>query len=228
MCSDSGGADAAAAQSQAQFAYQQQQVAEAAAKEARRQAAIKTGTKQVNDMYAGYDQSYYDGIANDYVQNYANPQIQVQQTHDMQQAKFAQARSGLSVSSAAAKQFGDIGRVYGQTATDAAARGQQMAQDRNTQVEGSRRAALQALQVANDPLSTVPNAQQAITGYSVSPAALAITDLLNSAAQQASRSYANNILSGNSGGGGNVYSPFYGSGRGGSAGGKGTTRTINA
>lgn len=218
-----GGAEATAQQSASQFQWQQEQAAIAAAKEAKRQADIKSGMGQIGDIYAGYDQGYYDNIANDYTNNYAKPQIALQQENDMRQAKFAQARSGLTVSSAAAKQFGDIALAYGQAATDAAARGQQIAQERRGQVEGSRRAAVAQLQSAEDPIGTMPSAQQAVTAYTASPAALAITDLLTSAANQASRAYANNIISGGSSGGSPL--SFF---RPNSAGGRGTAKVISS
>lgn len=218
MCGG-GGNDAAAQQSAQQMQFMQDQQAKADAKEAQRQADIAAGTTKINEAYAGYTPQYFDEIARDYTTNYAKPQIDIQQGRDLRQAKFGLARNGISNSSAAATEFGDINTIYGQAATDAANRGLQLAQDRQSQVNSSRSAALSQLQAADQPYSTVANAVQGATAYRVSPAAVAITDLLTNAAGAVNRSYINNAYTGNGGGG------FFGGSKS-TAGGSGTAKVI--
>lgn len=219
MCGGGGGSDAAAEASQQQMAFLQSQQAKADEKELQRQNEITSGTQKVNDAYAGYTPDYYAKIASDYFNGYAKPQIDVAQQRDLRQSKFGFARNGTSNSSAAAHEIGDIQSIYGQAATDAANRGQQIAQDRQTQVANSRTNAIQQLQSSEQPLSTAANAVQNASAYTVSPAAVAISDLITNAANAVNRSYMTQGYTGNGA------SSFFGSSKS-SAGGAGTTKTV--
>lgn len=221
MCGGGGGSDAAAQASQQQMEFLTSQQAKADAKEAQRQADITSGTNKINEAYSGFTPDYYAKIASDYFGGYAKPQIDVAQQRDLRQSKFGFARNGTSNSSAAAREIGDIQSIYGQAATDAANRGQQMSQDRQTQVANSRTNALQQLQSSEQPLSTAANAVQTSQAYTVSPAAMAITDLITNAANAVNRSYmTSGYTGGGSGGGG-----FFGNSKS-TAGGAGTTKTV--
>lgn len=217
MCGGGGGSDAAAEASQQQMQFLMDQQKKADDKEAKRQSDITAGTQSINDAYAGYTPEYYAKIANDYFSGYAKPQIDVAQKRDQQQAKFGLARSGISNSSAAAKELGDIQSIYGQAATDAANRGQQMSQERQTQVNSSRTAALQQLQASEQPYATAANAVQNSAAYTVSPAAVAVGDLITNASNAVNRSYMNGGFSGSGS------SSFFGGSKS-SAGGAGTTK----
>lgn len=200
-----------------QFLRDQQEKADA--KELQRQQDIASGTQSIDAAYSGYNQNYYDGIAQDYTQNYANPQIKLQQGKDLQQAKFGLARNGISNSSAAAKEIGDINTIYGQAATDAANRGQQIAQDRQGQVNSARNTALQQLQQAEQPGTTLANAVRGADAYKISPAAVAVTDLLTNAANSVNRAYMTNAYFGNG------QTSFFG-GQKQSTGGQGTAKVV--
>jgi hypothetical protein len=223
MCGGGGGAEASARESERQFQYQQEQQKLAERRELQRQQKLKEGTNQINSLYDNYNQSYYDNIVKNYVTDYTNPQIAQQEQRDAMQARFGLARSGILQSSAAAKQMGDIAQVYGQTRLDAASRGQQMAEGRRADIENNRRAALTALQASESPEIAVANATRNQQAYTVSPAAVAITDLLGNAANMARRDYMAAQAGGNSGG---VFSPFFGRTQGNQAGGKGTAKVV--
>jgi hypothetical protein len=89
-------------------------------------------------------------------------------------------------------------------------------------VNSSRNAALQQLQAADQPGSTIANAVQSATAYKISPAAVAISDLLTNAAGAVNRSYMNNVYSG--GNSGVFYRPSQSYQA--TAGGAGTTKVI--
>jgi hypothetical protein len=224
MCGGGSAAADSARESERQFNYQQQQQQLAEQRELERQRKIKEGTDQVNSMYDGYNQSYFDGISNNYVNDFANPQIAQQEQRDALAAKFGLARSGNLQSSAAAKQFADIAQIYGQTRVDAASRGQSMAEQRRADIENNRRSTLTALQASENPEVAVASATRAQEAYTVSPAAVAITDLLGNAANMARRDYMAAQAGGNSGG---VFSPFFGRNQGQAAGGQGTAKVVN-
>lgn len=223
MCGGGGGSAArdSARESERQFNYQVEQQRLAQQREAQRQQKLKEGMAQVNSMYDQYGMSYFDNIRNNYVTQYANPQIAQQEQRDAMKARFGLARSGILQSSAAAKELADISQVYGQTRLDAASRGQQMAENRRADIESNRRSALNALQASENPEIALGNMARPQDSFTVSPAAVAITDLLGNAANMARRDYMAAQAGGNSGG---IFSPFFGRNQGSQAGGQGTTR----
>ncbi|CAB4163716.1 hypothetical protein UFOVP806_41 [uncultured Caudovirales phage] len=213
----------AAQESQRQFNFQQEQQRLAEQREAQRQQKLREGMSQVNAMYDKYGQSYFDNISNNYVTQFANPQIAQQEQRDATRAKFGLARGGILQSSAAAQELANLAQVYGQTRLDAASRGQQMAESRRADIENNRRSTLNALQASENPDIAIASATRAQDAFTVSPAAVAITDLLGNAANMAQRDYMAAQAGGNSGG---VFSPFFGRNQGNVAGGQGTTKVL--
>jgi hypothetical protein len=224
MCGGGSAAADSARESERQFNYQKEQQRQAEQRELERQQKLKDGSAQVNSMYDGFDQSYFDNIRNNYVNDFANPQIAQQEQRDALAAKFGLARSGNLQSSAAAKQFADIAQIYGQTRVDAASRGQSLAEQRRADIENNRRSTLTALQASENPEIAVASAARAQEAYTVSPAAVAITDLLGGAANMARRDFMVAQSGGDSRG---VFSPFFGRNQGQAAGGQGTARVVN-
>ena len=75
---------------------QQAQQSQAAAAN---QAAITSAQEQENSLFAGYNDNYYNGLANNYT-SYYTPQLQQQQQQAANSLLYSQANKGISNSSA--------------------------------------------------------------------------------------------------------------------------------
>lgn len=84
--------------------------AQAQAAEDKRQAAINTGTADINKAFAGFTPQFYNKRANAYI-DYAMPQLADQYRQTSNQVGFGLANKGLSESSTAQKQWSDLFRA---------------------------------------------------------------------------------------------------------------------
>tara|TARA_R110000764_G_scaffold5859_5_gene22737 strand:+ start:1418 stop:2035 length:618 start_codon:yes stop_codon:yes gene_type:complete len=118
MCIGGGGGDS----------FLQEEYERQGAEEAARQGRITAGKANIDNAFAGYDDAFYAGQAQNYM-DYATPQIEDQYTDAMRSLTRALARNGTSQSSMAAERKGDMERKLADAQTDAARQGQSFAND---------------------------------------------------------------------------------------------------
>lgn len=138
MCYGGGGGDD----------YLREQYEKQAAEEAARQARITEGKEAINSAFAGYDDTFYNERAQDYV-DYATPQIEDQYKDAMKSLRIALARNNNLNSSYAAEKFADVKSDYLQGLTDAERKGMDYA----NQVRSSLASAQSNLQQQNASLA---------------------------------------------------------------------------
>jgi hypothetical protein len=149
-------ADKQNAFNQQQFDYQQQQQALAqkqADDAAARQSAYDTGrsqnlaegTKQINDAFAQFSDSYFNKYASDYMSQ-AGDQVGYQKDLATKRNAFDMARSGLTESQANANQLGLIEETAGRTLADETKTAQSEANTLRTNVAGEKNALLGQVQ----------------------------------------------------------------------------------
>lgn len=83
----------------------------AAEREAQRQRNITSGLNQINSIFGGFDDNFYDQRGQAYV-DYATPQLEDQYSKAVENLTFALARNGRLDSSTAADQRSDLLRDY--------------------------------------------------------------------------------------------------------------------
>ena len=118
MCLGGGGGDD----------FLREEYARQKAEEEARQGRITAGKAAIDSAFAGYDDNFYAGQAQNYM-DYANPQIEDQYTDAMRGLTRALSRSGLSQSSIAAERKAKIERQLADAQADAARQGQSFAND---------------------------------------------------------------------------------------------------
>jgi hypothetical protein len=74
-----------------------------------RNALIEKSRTAINDAYSGFDDNYFNGFANDFV-NYYKPKLATEADNANRTATFSYANTGGLRSSAAARSFGDLTR----------------------------------------------------------------------------------------------------------------------
>lgn len=189
MCSGGSGS-AAQIQAQQQQKWVEEQARKAEQRELERQQRIQTGLGSINQQFAGFDENYYGGIRDKYL-DFANPQIDREEARSRDKMKFGLARSGILDSSAGAKEFADLGTTYDAARVDATARANDLAQNRRTQVEQNRSNVVSQLYASENPEIALQSAQRSALALNQAPAFEPITDILANAAQFASRDYMN-------------------------------------
>lgn len=136
MCTGGGGGDGGAAQARAD--------------EAARQARIQQGTASIDKNLAGFDKNFYDSRAQAYV-NYANPQLSDQYANTQRNLAYNLARQGLTASSEASRNAGELQRQYNDARAQIAAKGMDVANEARQNVEQNRSELLSQLYASTDP-----------------------------------------------------------------------------
>jgi len=108
--------------------FLKEEYARQAAEEEARQGRITSGKAAIDNAMAGYDDSFYAGQAQNYM-DYATPQIEDQYGDALRSLKNALSRNGVSQSSMAAERRANIEEKLAQAQTDAARQGQSFAND---------------------------------------------------------------------------------------------------
>jgi len=85
--------------------------AQARADEQARQARVREGMDKINKNFYGFDEPFYRSRAKAY-EDFANPQLEEQYNKQEQNLAYNLARSGLTSSSEAARNAGEIQRQY--------------------------------------------------------------------------------------------------------------------
>lgn len=84
---------------------------EARAKEEARQERIRTGTGEINDIFSGFDDEYYNQYRDAHL-DYYQPQIDKQYGDAQDQLTYALSRAGTLKSTMASDKFADLGANY--------------------------------------------------------------------------------------------------------------------
>jgi hypothetical protein len=219
MCGG-GSSNASTLQAQQQQRWAVEQARKAEQRESERQANIARGLASIDEQFKGFDPAYYQGIESKYM-DYARPQVEREYGNTKDKVRFGLARSGLLDSSAGAKEFSDLDVTFDAARTDVAARAEDLAENRRSQVEQNRQSVVGQLYASENPEIALQSSQRAVTALNQVPSFEPVTDILASAAQFASRDYVNNLYGyGNNG----LFSPLFTNGGGGSS---GSGRVIN-
>ncbi len=99
----------------------------AAQQERERQARITAGTSRINEIFGGFDDKYYDGIAQSYGEHYT-PQLEEQFT-DARERLYFNPTGGSTQSSAFAEQLADLETERQRQLVDISNRGRAEAQN---------------------------------------------------------------------------------------------------
>lgn len=152
MCRSSGGGDGGAAQ-----------------REAERQARITEGYNQIQTIFGGFNDDFYNQRGQSYV-NYANPQLEDQYSKAVEALTFALARNGRLDSSTAGDRRAKLQQDYEKQKTAIADRGLQYSNDARRSVEGSRADLVSLNSNLANPTQVASEAQGRLAGLQASPA----------------------------------------------------------
>jgi hypothetical protein len=130
---------------------------QARADEAARQARIKQGTASIDKNFSGFNDGFFDSRARAYT-NFANPQLADQYARTQQNLTYNLARQGLTASSEASRNAGELQRQYNDNRAQIAAQGMDAANDARNQVEQNRSELLAQLNATSDPAAAAASA----------------------------------------------------------------------
>lgn len=131
--------------------------AQARADEAARQARIKQGVSNIDKNFAGFNDAFYGDRAKAYT-NFANPQLADQYNRTQQNLTYNLARQGLTASSEAARNAGELQRQYNDNRAQIAAKGMDAANEARQQVEQNRSELMSQLYATSDPTAAASGA----------------------------------------------------------------------
>lgn len=114
-----------------------------------RQARIRAGTASIDEMFAQFDDDFYEGRRQAYV-DFARPQLEEQANEARENLIFALARNGTLNGTARIGQTADLDRQYNENLQDIESRGLDFASEARNNVEGARADLVSALQVTGD------------------------------------------------------------------------------
>lgn len=143
MCFGGGGGDGGAAQARAD--------------EEARQARIRQGMAALDKGFAGFNEGFYQNRAKQYL-DYANPQLAKQYDSAQENLAFNLARSGLTASSEAARNTGELQRQYNLARGEVQGNALNTANDARRNVEANRAELIAQLQATSDPAATANQA----------------------------------------------------------------------
>jgi len=134
MCGGGGGGDYAA---------------QARADEAARQARIREGMGRIDQSFKGFDESFYKGRESAYL-NYANPQLDQQFKQQQNSLAYNLARAGLTASSEAARNAGELQRQFNLARSTVAGEAKNQSNQARQQVEQNRSELVNQLNATGD------------------------------------------------------------------------------
>lgn len=123
---------------------------QAAQQEARRQAAIKKGTTDIDNAFAGFTPDFYKKREQAY-QDFAMPELGKQYDQTKSQIGFNLANRGLTTSGAANRQWGELAKTMTSAKQNVVDSGISQAQMLQQQVEASKNQQLANLYQSADP-----------------------------------------------------------------------------
>jgi len=143
MCFGGGGGDGGAAQARAD--------------EEARQARIRAGMSSIEQGFRGFDDGFFDNRARSYL-NYANPQLASQYDDAQDNLAYNLARSGLTASSEAARNAGELQRQYNTARATIQGEAMNTANEARRNVEANRSELISQLQATSDPTAAANQA----------------------------------------------------------------------
>lgn len=135
----------------------------AAKREQERQQRISKGYRQIQSIFGGFDDAFYDDRAQSYT-DYASPQLEDQYLKAQEALQFALARNGRLDSSTAAEQMADLEQKYGIQKTSIADRALGYANSARDAVNQSKSNLISINSNIADPSAITQQAQNAIVG----------------------------------------------------------------
>jgi hypothetical protein len=137
--------------------------AEARAEEGRRTVAIGQGRDNINKAFSGFNDDFYNGVANDYT-NSLKPQLTTDYNSAYRQLSLQLATSGNLESSSAARKFGQLYQRQADTLADIQNRALDQASSVRASVDAAKRNLIADNAVAADPSQAAAAAKTAAEG----------------------------------------------------------------
>jgi hypothetical protein len=134
MCGGGGGGDYAA---------------QARADEAARQARIREGMGRIDQQFGGFNEAFYKNRENAYI-DYANPQLDQQFKNQQNTLAYNLARNGLTASSEAARNAGELQRQFNLARSTIAGEAKNQSNQARQQVEQNRSELVNQLNATGD------------------------------------------------------------------------------
>lgn len=134
-----------------------------------RQARIKTGMGQINDQFNRFDDAFYKGRSDAYM-NFAMPQLDQQYEDAHRGLTFALARQGIGESAEGNRRFGNQRQEYDLNRQMVVDRSIQAGADARRSVEDARAGLIQDLHNTSDPAAANAAALQRATYLQSNPA----------------------------------------------------------
>lgn len=125
---------------------------------ARRAAAVTEGMAGIDAQFAGFDDGYYQGRANDYV-SFAKPQVEDQYKKSLEQLVFALSRSSNLNSSAGAQARADLQRQKDVRSREVVDGARSVANKARADVADQRQNLISMLNSTYDPSATMESAR---------------------------------------------------------------------
>jgi hypothetical protein len=188
-----------------QFEWQKQQAAKAEADAAARRASMAEGLGKINSIYGQFDDNYYTGIQNKYL-DYAKPQIEKSQRDSSYNLRSSLANAGKMASSTAARQYGDLASTYDGMYRDAQNKASDYAGQQRQMVNSARQSAIGQMYASESQDAGLQAANASVPALNAGPAFEPVSALLNQAAKFASNDYWNAKTNNQFGG---VFSPMF-------------------
>lgn len=156
-----------------------------------RKAAITTGQGRIDDAFQFFDDDYFSGFQNDYL-NFYNPQVDKQFTDTRQKLKYDLARKGTLNSTPGQTKFGDLITDYtdrrNEVSSNALAKTAQLRGD----VESNKAQLYQQNTTAADPSLAAQSAASSVNALSTPPVYSPLADLFGGFINSYATNYAAN------------------------------------
>jgi len=191
--------------SQEQFNWQKDQAAKAEADAATRRASMEQGLGKIGDIFGQFDDNYYGGIQNKYL-DYARPQIEKSQQESGYNLRSSLANAGKIASSTAARKYGDLASTYGGMYRDAQSKASDYAGQQRQFVNSARQSAIGQMYASESQDAGLQAANASVPALNAGPAFEPVSALLGQAAKFATNDYWNAKANNQFGG---VFSPMF-------------------
>lgn len=191
--------------SEQQFQWQKDQAAKAEVDAATRRASMEQGLGKIGDIFGQFDDNYYGGIQNKYL-DYARPQIEKSQQESGYNLRSSLANAGKMASSTAAKKYGDLASTYGDMYRDAQSKASDYASQQRQFVNSARQSAVGQMYASESQDAGLQAANASVPALNAGPAFEPVSALLGQAAKFATNDYWNAKANNQFGG---VFSPMF-------------------
>jgi hypothetical protein len=188
-----------------QFQWQKDQAAKAELDAATRRSSMEQGLGKIGDIFGQFDDSYYGGIENKYL-DYARPQIEKSQQESGYNLRSSLANAGKMASSTAARKYGDLASTYGGMYRDTQSKASDYASQQRQFVNSARQSAVGQMYASESQDAGLQAANASVPALNAGPAFEPVSALLGQAAKFATNDYWNAKTNNQFGG---VFSPMF-------------------